>query len=106
MGKLSRPDGGANAAFLPLLSGGSGRSTLSRQRGWRWAVGRRPICVYQGKRNAWAGRPFREVLALPSRRRPVGAVSALGIDRSGAGPENLTGTRLCTDSELCAGDLE
>ena len=33
-------------------------------------------------------------------------VSALGIDRSGARAEDLTGTRLCTDSELSAGDLE
>jgi molecular chaperone DnaK (HSP70) len=30
------------------------------------------------------GRPFREVLALPSLCRPVGAVPSMGIDGSGA----------------------
>jgi len=29
------------------------------------------------------GRPLREVVAMPSRRRPVGTLSAMGIDGSG-----------------------
>src|SRR6516164_10150666 len=98
MGELGQPEGGANAAFLPILTGGSIRSILSRQGGRSRAVDRGPLRALEGKRNAWTGRPFREVLALPPRRRPVGAVSALGIDRSAARAENLTGTRLCTDS--------
>ena len=42
MGKPGQPDGGANAAFLPLPTGGSGRSTLSRQEvgAGQWVVGR------------------------------------------------------------------
>src|SRR5580700_4408670 len=102
MGKLGRPDGGADAAFLPLLTRGNCRSILSWWGGRSRTVDRRPFRAYQGKRNAWTGDPFREVLAMPSRRRQVGTVSALGIDRSGARAEDLAGTRVCTDSELFA----
>jgi molecular chaperone DnaK (HSP70) len=42
------------------------------------AAGDGPLGAREGRRNARAGRSFREVLALPSRRRSVGAVPAMG----------------------------
>jgi hypothetical protein len=100
--KTKRPPQPCRRTF-PLLTGGSGRSILSRQGCWRRGMGRRPICAYQGKRKPGRVVHSAKSWALPSRRRPVGAFSALGVDRSSPRAEDLTGTRHCTDSKLCAG---
>jgi molecular chaperone DnaK (HSP70) len=47
----------------------------------QWIIGH---FAREGGRNARTGRPFREVLALPSLCRPVGAVPAMGIAGSDA----------------------
>ena len=107
MGKPGRADRGADAAFFPLSAGGSGRRhtcVAEPAEPGEWIVGR--FARVKAGETPGAGRPFREVVALPSRRRPVGAVSAVGIDGSGARAEDLAGTRLGADPQLSAGRLE
>ena len=94
MGLAVRNNGIHSASIISLPAGGSGRCPNSGRGGQERGMDCRPARTQKGRRIAWPGRPFREVLALSPHVRSLGAVSALGIGRHRSQPQNFTGTRL------------
>ena len=103
MGKLVQPDGGSDASVLSLLTGGRGRRADSRQRMLAPGMDHRPICAYQGRETP--GRVVHSAKSWLCHHAADRSERFLpwGSEDISPRPEDLTGTRLCADPQLCAG---
>src|SRR5215471_5952127 len=75
VGRLARP----GASVLSLLTGRGHRNADPARDGQRRGMGRWPARTQKGRGITRPGRPFSQILALPSYIGSLGALSALGI---------------------------
>ena len=97
MGHVIHNNGVPGASVLSLLTGRGHRSADPARDGRRRGVGRRPARTQKGRGITRPGRPFSQILALPSYIGSLGALSALGIGGHRARQQDFTGTRLGAD---------
>src|SRR5215471_6527202 len=100
-----RNSGITSASILSLLAGRSCCPDSDRE-GRQRGVDCRPVRPQKGRRITRPGRPFSEVLALPSYIRSFGALSALGIRRNCPEQQDITAKRLGADPEPPQGGVE